>query len=149
MSAVRALNNTMNDESENSVPRYHFNLIHDGAHTPDPQGMVLPDLQSADCHARRVSSELLVHNELHKRCWALDVCDENGTQLFEMPFSAIDRTLDHLNEKQRELIEVLSRNRREMQKTLADARVNRRRARATLARWRGQPYLVTENGQRL
>jgi hypothetical protein len=131
------------------MPRYHFNLIHDGACTPDSEGTVLPDVKSAGRHARQVSAELLMHNELHKRCWALDVCDDKGAQLFELPFSSIDRTLDHLNGKQRDLIELISRNRREMQKVMADARVNRRRARATLARWRGQPYLVAENGRRL
>jgi hypothetical protein len=131
------------------VPRYYFNLIHDGASSADPDGTVLPDLQSAGRYALRIANELLAHNEIRKRHWALEICDDKRERLFEMPFSSIDRTLDHLNEKQRDLIEVLSRNRREMQKVLADARSVRRHVQATLARGRGRPYLVAENGQRV
>jgi hypothetical protein len=139
----------MNRESENPVPKYYFNLIHDGACTPDPDGTVLPDLKSAERQARRVAIELLAHNEIHKRHWAIDVRDGEDRRLFDVPFSVIDHTLDHLDGKQRDLIEVLSRNRRELQKVLADARSIRRRVRANLARGRGRPYLVAENGQRL
>ncbi|HVT54974.1 MAG TPA: hypothetical protein VHD34_02840 [Xanthobacteraceae bacterium] len=128
------------------MPKFFFHLVHDGAAVADRDGAELADEQAAEQHALQVAQELLVHNEIRKRHWAIDVRDEVGQPLLEIPFASIDHTIAHLPLDRRELIERTSRNRRELQKAVAETRRLLRQSRAARARAHGKPYLVTEGG---
>jgi hypothetical protein len=128
------------------MSRFFFHLVHDGAFVADRDGTELADEQTAEKYGVKVAQELLAHNEIQKRHWALDVRDEVGQQLCEIPFSSIDHTIAHLPLSSRELIERTSRNHRELQKIIAETRRILRRSRAGRARAKGKPYLVTDGG---
>jgi hypothetical protein len=128
------------------MPKFFFHLVHDGAAVADREGAELTDEQTAEQHALKVAHELLRHNELRKRHWALDVRDEIGQRVFEIPFASIDDSIAHLPSKSRALIERTCRNRRELQKVMAETRRLIRRSCAERARAQGKPYLIAEGG---
>jgi hypothetical protein len=70
----------------------------------------------------------------------LEVRDAGGCVLFQVPFAAVDRTIDHLDIETRNTVERLCRARRELAETVFKATVQ---GRAIWARTNGKPYLVT------
>ena len=87
--------------------------------------------------------------ELRTRHWQLDVYEGDGKKVFEIPFVAIDPTLDHLTTAQRSLVEHGSRIIRSSKKTLYAARLTGREAGSLVARSRGKPYLAADRGRKV
>jgi len=72
------------------VPRYHFN-VEDGQSIPDPEGTVLPDLESARREAVRMAGRLLDDDPAHFWStgeWRVVVTDDAGRTLFTLEFCA-------------------------------------------------------------
>jgi hypothetical protein len=87
--------------------------------------------------------------ELRTRHWQLDVYEGDGKKVFEIPFVAIDPTLDHLTTAQRSLVEHGSPIIRSSKKALYAARLTGREARSLVARSRGKPYLAADRGRKV
>jgi hypothetical protein len=131
------------------MPLYYFNLQDGAAGIADPDGTDLVDPAAAMVHAHEVVLELMAHVEARTRHWLLDICDDSGMHLFEVPFVGIDRTIDHLEPQTRHLIEEACVKRRELASAIFDARANIRRARILVARSRRTPHLVTDRGRQI
>ena len=58
--------------------------------------------------------------ESRTRHYRLDVCDEDGDLVAEVPFATVDPTLNHLQPDLKRLVERLSETRREFFETKAD-----------------------------
>ncbi|HVI30841.1 DUF6894 family protein [Phenylobacterium sp.] len=72
------------------MPRYHFN-VEDGQSIPDPEGTVLPDLESARREAVRLAGRLLDDDPAHfwsSGAWRVVVTDDAGRTLFILDFRA-------------------------------------------------------------
>jgi len=128
---------------------YKFNLRCNGERIFDTDGTELPDDARAFAHGLRAMSEIMRHNERVTRHWLLEVCNKDGTVLFEFPFVEYDQTLNYLSPELRRKVERLSRLRRELAETIATARRTLLQSRAIQARGQGKPYLVAERGRRL
>lgn len=89
------------------MPRYYFNLRDGTAGVSDPDGTSLPDYAAASERAAQLARELMRQSEVKRRHWQLDVCDERGKVLFNLPFAGVDRTIDHLRPRTRQLVEDL------------------------------------------
>jgi hypothetical protein len=129
------------------MPLYYFNL-HDGAGgVADPEGTNLADRAAAEAHASAVVLELMAHVEARARHWLLEVCDEGGRTLFEIPFVKIDRSIDHLQPQTRSLFEEVSRRRRALASAIFNARATLRQTQALVARSRRLPRIATNRGR--
>jgi len=131
------------------MPRYYFNLRDGTAGVSDPDGTSLPDDAAASEHAVQVARELMRQAEVKRRYWQLDVCDERGKALFNLPFAGVDRTIDHLRPRTRQLLEDLWQNQRKLAEAVFEARLLVLSSRATLARSKGKLYLVARYGRRI
>jgi len=74
------------------MPRYFFNVLNSGR-TDDQEGIVLPDLESARREALRDVEDILRQNFAtldmgRQATWSIEICDEKGTVLLVVPFSA-------------------------------------------------------------
>jgi hypothetical protein len=130
------------------MTKYYFN-VHDGAGgVLDPEGTDLPSLTAAREHATNVIRELLKFDEARKRTWRLDVCDKLGATLFEVPFSTVDPTLDHLQAPTRDLVERLCESRRRLAETMfrSQALLQSHPTKNNVTR---RPYLIAESGRRV
>jgi hypothetical protein len=87
------------------VPRYTFKLFDDSGGVEDDVGVSLPNAEIAYRYACDVVLELMNWRELWTRHWQLDVYEDEGKKVFEIPFAQIDPTLNHLTTKQRKLVE--------------------------------------------
>jgi hypothetical protein len=104
------------------MPLYYSNL-HDGSGgISDPEGTDLADRTAVEGHARAVVLEVMAHVEASTRHWLLEVCDESGRKLFQVPFAKIDRSIDHLEPRTRGLIEEVSQRRRVLASAIFNAR---------------------------
>ena len=63
-------------------------------------------------YAQAVVRELMRSREAQTRTWRLDVCDEAGACLIELPFARFDPTLDHLRPELRAMVEKFCDRRR-------------------------------------
>src|SRR5215472_8308926 len=77
------------------MPRYTFKLRDDDNGVED-DFVILPNAEIAHSYACDVVRELMDHRERSTRHWRLDVYQDNSEKVFEIPFSALDHTLDHL-----------------------------------------------------
>jgi hypothetical protein len=128
------------------MPVFYFHLRDGNSGLLDNQGQKLSDAAAARAYAVRVARELMRSCELEKRHYRLDVCDEEGCMVAEVPFATVDPTLDHLQPDLRNVVERLSETKREVRETLFSLDF------LTLRLLRGhnrQPYLVTQDGQRI
>src|SRR5258705_6647022 len=82
----------------------------------------LPDLAGAGGHAAQIARELMRNNEPTARCWQLDVRDEHGALVFELPFTAVDRSVEGLSPNTLLLIEDLTRKRQALAEAISTAR---------------------------
>jgi hypothetical protein len=64
-------------------------------------------------------------------------------------FAAVDPTIDHLAPDSRAAVERGCEQRRALQEATRELRKTVRRARALVARSRGRPYLIVQNGEPL
>src|SRR5262245_54931305 len=131
------------------MPRYHFNLRDGAAGVTDPEGTILGDEPSARAHALDVARELMHQAETKRRHWYLEVCDQRGQRLFDVPFSLADRTIDHLGPETRRRVERLCIATRQLAETIFEARTTVLKSRALRARLNGKPYLAAECGRRI
>ena len=130
------------------MPIFYFHLRDGKSGLLDNQGQELADAAAARAHAVQVARELMRSCELEKRHYLLDVCDEEGRVVAEVPFATVDPTLDHLQADLRNLVERLSETRREVGETLFSLQFLTLRLRALRgANWR--PHLVAQGGQRI
>jgi hypothetical protein len=128
---------------------YYFNIHNGAGGVLDPDGTELPDLAAARSHATDVVCELLKFDEARKRTWRLYVCDKRGAALFEVPFSTVDPTLDHLQAPPRDLVEHLCESRRRLAETVFWSRALMLQAHAIRDNATRRPYLITERGRRI
>jgi uncharacterized protein DUF6894 len=108
----------------------------------------LPDRDRAFEYALDVAHELMSCREAQTRSWRLDVYDDQGERILELPFAGIDPTLDHLVPAMRTTVERMCDRYRSLREAMAAARVTVRESRALVALSRGRPYLATELGER-
>lgn len=72
------------------MPRYFFHTRYK-RHLPDDEGVELPDQRNAWSQASQMAGHILrdLDGGLEPgREWRLEVCDEGGTMLFALRFSA-------------------------------------------------------------
>jgi hypothetical protein len=130
------------------MPAFYFHLRDGKSGLLDDEGQELPDPAAARAYAVQVARELMRTRELEKRHHRLDVCDEDGKVVAEVPFAMVDPTLDHLQPDLRTLVERLAQTRREVSETLFSLEFLLLRLRA-LRDPNSRPYLVAQNGQRI
>src|SRR5262245_13245804 len=131
------------------MPRYHFHLRDGAGGVTDPEGTDLPGSTAARAYAAQVAGELMSRAEKKKRHWQLDVSDATGKVLFDVPFAAVDSTIDHLCPTTRRLVERLCRNTRELAEAVFEARLAVLKSKAIRARSNGKPYLAAHFGRRI
>jgi hypothetical protein len=130
------------------MPAFYFHLRDGKSGILDDEGQELPDAAAAREYAVQVARELMRACEPDKRHYRLDICDEDGMVVTEVPFATVDPTLDHLRPDLRTVVERLSQTRREVSETLVSLEFLLLRLRTLRgATWR--PYLAAQNGQRI
>jgi hypothetical protein len=129
------------------MPLYTFELRDGSRGIADTVGVSLADRDQALCYAHDVIRELMGCREQQTRTWRLDVYEDHDRRVFEIPFTRLDETLDHLSPYWRSNIEDLCNRSRMLHETYNAARATIRESRALVARSRGKPYLATEGGR--
>lgn len=130
------------------MPLYTFELREGSALLSDDKGVDLPDRQRALVYAEEVARELMQGREEESRSWRLDVYEDREQRIFELPFAALDPTLDHLRPDLRRTVEWVCDGRRSSMEAVRAARATMRETRALVARSRGRPYLASISGER-
>jgi hypothetical protein len=131
------------------MPTYKFKLIDDGEGIEDDVGVSLPDAEIAYRYACDVARELMDHRERKTRHWRLDLYEDDGEKVFDIPFAKLDRTLDALAPESRELVEQCAQRFRSLKDVYYDATLTRRESQSLVARSRGKPYLVADRGRKV
>jgi len=67
--------------------------------------------------------------------------------LFDILFARVDPTLDHLRDELRADVEKVSERKRALKDVIYAASLTLRESQSLLARSRGKPYLIAENGE--
>jgi len=98
---------------------FYFHLRAGDHRILDEEGEELPDARAARDHAIQVVRELMRARESRTRHYRLDVCDQDGGLVAEVPFATVDPTLDHLSLDLRQLVERICETRREFAETLS------------------------------
>jgi hypothetical protein len=129
------------------MPTYTFDLKDGGSGVEDDTGINLPDREHALHYAQDVARELMSCREVQTRYWRLDVYDDNRERIYAIPFTSVDRTLDHLRPEWRATMENLCDRNRSLREAIHAASVTVRESRALVARSRGKPYLASAFGQ--
>ncbi len=129
------------------VPTYTFRLRSDDYDLEDDTGVVLTDNASAYRYGRAVARELMRSREIQTRYWLLQVYRDGDGPLFDILFASVDPTLDHLRSELRSLVEKVSEKKRALKDIMCAANFTLRESQSLLARSRGRPYLIAENGQ--
>lgn len=131
------------------MPLYTFELRDGSCGIADTVGVSFADRDQALCYAYDVVRELMSQCERETRTWRLDVYEDHDRRVFEIPFTSLDETLDHLAPHWRSKIEDLCNRSRSLREACSAASVTVRESRALVALSRGKPYLATEAGQRV
>jgi hypothetical protein len=129
------------------VPTYTFTLRGDGRDNSDDMGIALADNASAYRYARTVARELMRCREMQTRYWRIKVYRDGEGPVFDVLFASVDPTLDHLRRELRGLVESVSEKTGALKDVLYACELSLRESRSLLARSRGQPYLIAENGE--
>jgi hypothetical protein len=129
--------------------RYFFHLRDGFRGYADSSGVDLSSDDAAQDYARRVGAELMKNREVEVRHWRIQVQDEDGQLLFEIPLITLDLTLSHLSPPHKKAMEELSQRCYALREAIAQARVVQNQARALIAKSRGRPYLAADNGDRV
>jgi hypothetical protein len=128
------------------MPVYTFQL-RDGSQWIEDE-ITLTDRERAFEYARTVVRELMSCQEKKTRTWRLDVYEDKGARVFEMPFAKFDETLGHLPPEVRETMVDLWDRCRSLKEAMSAASITMRESRALVARSRGKPYLAAAFGRR-
>ena len=67
--------------------------------------------------------------------------------LFDILFATVDPTLDHLRHELRSLVEKVSGKKRALKNVMYAAHLTLRESQSLVARSRGKPCLIAENGE--
>lgn len=130
-----------------NAPTYTFRLRNDGRALEDDTGVALTDNASAYRYARDVARELMRSRETQTRYWLLEVYRDGEGPLFDVLFASVDPTLDHLRRELRSLVEKVSQRKRALKDIANAANLTMRESQSLVARSRGKPYLIAENGR--
>lgn len=128
-------------------PRYTFKLRDDSSGVTDELGVTLTDNASAYLYGRAVARELMRCREIQTRYWDLEVYRDGEGPLFDILFATVDPTLDHLRRELRLLVEKASGKKRALRDVMDAARATLRESQSLVARSRGRPHLICENGE--
>ena len=128
-------------------PTYTFRLRNDGCGVDDNVGVALADNASAYGYACTVARELMRCREIETRCWDLEVYRDGQGPVFDILFATVDPTLDHLRRELRSLVEKVSGKRRALKDVMYAAHVTLKESQSLVARSRGRPHLICENGE--
>jgi hypothetical protein len=131
------------------MPRYSFKLRDDDTGVEDDTGVNLPDAEIAYRYACDVVRELMQHREPHTRSWQLEVYEGEGKKVFEILFSTLDPTLDHLSVPLRGLVEDTAHRLRSLKDALCATQTTVQETRSLVARSRGKPYLAAHRGRKI
>jgi hypothetical protein len=129
------------------MPNYTFELRDGSDGIEDETGIVLADGMHALRYALDVVRELMRSREVQTRSWRLDVYDEAGECVIEVPFARIDPTLDYLGPELRSMVELFFDRRRSLAETFHAVRCTLKESRALVARSRGKLYIAAERGK--
>ncbi|MFZ3227072.1 MAG: hypothetical protein WA230_16360 [Xanthobacteraceae bacterium] len=130
------------------MPNYTFELRDGSGGIDDESGVALTDGVDALCYAQTVVRELMRSREAQTRTWRLDVYDEAGACVIELPFASIDPTLDHLRPELRAMVEKFCDRRRSVDEMIHTARGTVRESQALVARSRGNLYVAARSGEK-
>jgi len=89
------------------------------------------------------------HRERSTRHWRLDVYQDNSEKVFEIPFSALDHSLNHLRPDYRAAVVQVAQSIRSLRDVYYDATLTKRESDSLVARSRGKPYLVAYRGRKV
>jgi hypothetical protein len=128
-------------------PTYTFKLRDDSSGVVDDVGVALTDNASAYRYAQAVARELMRCREMQTRYWDLEVYRDGEGPLFDILFATVDPTLDHLRRELRLLVEKVSGKKRALKDVMYAARLTLRESQSLVARSRGRPHLICENGE--
>lgn len=128
------------------MPLYTFELRGGSDPIGDRTGVDLPDRGRAWAYTKEVARELMFGVEDETRACVISVY-ENNELVFELPFAAVDRTLDHLRPELRRTVESVCNSRLLCREAVNAAGATIREARALVARSRGKPYLAAIAGK--
>jgi hypothetical protein len=131
------------------MPRYTFKVRDDDTGIEDDFGVNLPNVAIAHNYACDVVRELMDHRERSTRHWRLDVYEDSGEKVFEIPFASLDPTLDHLTHEQRALVEHGARQIGAVKEAFYALSLTRQETHALITRSRGQPYLAASAGRKI
>jgi Domain of unknown function (DUF6894) len=129
------------------APTYTFTLRSDGCDVNDNVGIELADNASAYGYARTVARELMRCRETQTRYWQIKVYRVGEGLLYDVLFASVDPTLDHLRREVRAWVERISERKRALKDLTYECEATLRESRSLVARSRGQPYLISENGE--
>jgi hypothetical protein len=130
------------------MPNYTFELRDGSGGIDDENGISLADGRDALRYARGVVQELMRSREAQTRTWRLDVYDEGGERVIELPFASLDPTLDHLRPEVRAMVETFCDRRRAVDETIYAVCITVRESQALLARSRGKLYVAARSGEK-
>ena len=130
------------------MPNYTFELRDGSGGIDDESGVALTDGVDALRYAQTVVRELMRSREAQTRTWRLDVYDEAGACVIELPFASIDPTLDHLRPELRAMVEKFCDRRRSVDEMIHTARSTVRESQALVARSRGNLYVAARSGEK-
>jgi hypothetical protein len=131
-----------------AMPNYTFELRDGSGGIDDETGVALADGVHALHYAQDVVHELMRSREAQTRTWRLDVYDEAGERVIELPFATIDPTLDHLRPELRAMVEKFCDRRRSVDEMIYTARGTVRESQALVARSRGHLYVAARSGEK-
>jgi hypothetical protein len=94
-----------------------------------------------------VARELMRCREIQTRYWALEVYRDGEGPIFGILFATVDPTLDHLRHELRLLVEKVSGKKRALKDVIFAAHLTLRESQSLVARCRGRPHLICENGE--
>ena len=104
------------------MPNYTFELRDGSGGIDDETGVSLANGADALHYAQDVVHELMRSREAQTRTWRLDVYDEAGERVIELPFASVDPTLDHLRPELRAMVEKFCDRRRSVDELVYIAR---------------------------
>lgn len=129
------------------MPHYTFALRDGSDLISDEEGATLAGERDAFEYACDVALELMRGREKQTRIWRLLVYGGDNKLVFEIPFAALDGTLNHLSSELRQLIESFCSRQLALKEAVHAARATVRESRALVALSRGKPYLATRFGE--
>ena len=130
------------------MPNYTFELRDGHGGIDDKTGVSLTDGAEALRYAQTVVHELMRSREVQTRTWRLDVYDEGGARVLELPFASLDPTLDHLRPELRAMVEKFCNRRRALDETIYVVCNTVRESRALVAQSRGKLYVAAQSGEK-